>query len=173
MGDGDEAEARWPLSRSVGLGEVEERSGVEFGWTRGSPLGAEVPIDISGPRSRIINQCCNGYRSRSELYRDLIPQARAALGWPPRLGPLAKSGSPGRPTGRGCHRRGRLPTTKASLSGARRAARIRTHQAGSSASQPSLIRTPTLADRHVMDARSEPACSAIASPMGSFTERPG
>lgn len=48
---------------------------------------------------------------------DLIPQARAALGWPPRLGPLALSGSPGRPTGRGCHRRGRLPTTKASLSG--------------------------------------------------------
>jgi hypothetical protein len=54
-----------------------------------------------------------------------------------------------------------------------RAARIRTHQAGSSASQPSLIRTPMLADRHVMSARSEPACSAIASPMGSFTERPG
>ena len=39
--------------------------------------------------------------------------------------------------------------------------------------RPSLIRTPALADRHAMAARSEPACSAIASPMGSLTERPG
>jgi hypothetical protein len=68
---------------------------------RWHPGPAEVPIDISGPRSRIINKCCNGYRSRSDLHRDLIPQARAALGWPPRLGPLALSGSPRRPTGRG------------------------------------------------------------------------
>jgi hypothetical protein len=67
----------------------------------GHPGPAEVPIDISEPRSRIINKCCNGYRSRSDPHRDLIPQARAALGWPPRLGPLALSCSPRAPTGRG------------------------------------------------------------------------
>ena len=29
-------------------------------WPPGHPGPAEVPIDISGPRSRIINQCCTG-----------------------------------------------------------------------------------------------------------------
>ena len=39
--------------------------------------------------------------------------------------------------------------------------------------RPSWIRTLALADRHAMAARSKPACSAIASPKGSLTERPG
>jgi hypothetical protein len=38
-GDGDDVGLGCSLSRSIGLGEVGELSGVEFGWTRGSPPG--------------------------------------------------------------------------------------------------------------------------------------
>jgi hypothetical protein len=54
-------------------------------------------------------------QKRSASGPDTAGASGPGLAPPP--GAARLSGSPGRPTGRGCHRRGRLPTTKASLSG--------------------------------------------------------
>ena len=139
----------------------------------GHPGPAEVPIDRSGPRSRISTSAVTvKVAKRSASGPDTAGASGPGLAPPPGAArsilQVARSAyRPRTATAAGCCGPSRL------VERCKRAARIRIHQAGSSASQPSLSRPPALADRHVMSARSEPACSAIASPMGSFTERPG
>ena len=128
---------------------------------------APVVIDRSGPRSRISTSAVTvkvAKRSASG------PDTAGASG--PGLAPPPGAARSILQVRRAAYRPRTAADHQGSLSG-------RERRLGSGPTRqdlnlrPSLIRTPALADRHAMAARSKPACSAIASPKGSLTERLG
>jgi hypothetical protein len=169
--------------RTSGIGQCNSRAAVanshpatrsptphSANWPRWHPGPAPVAIDRSGPRSRISTSAVTVQVAKRSA-RDLIPQPRAALGWPPRLGPLALSGLPGWPTGEDGHRRGRL-RTKASLSGRERGL-------GSGPTRRELG-LPTFVDQNTGACRSprnvRPVQAGLlghCQPDGVLTEHPG
>lgn len=137
-----------------------------------APGPAPVAIDRSGPRSRISTSAVTvKVAKRSASGPDTAGASGPGLAPPPGA---ARSILQVRraPTGRGRPPPRAAADHQGSLSGRERRLGSGTTRQDLSL-RPSLIRTPALAGRHAMAARSKPACSAIASPKGSLTERLG
>lgn len=141
---------------------------------RWHPGPAPVAIDRSGPRSRISTSAVTvQVAKRSASGPDTAAASGPGLAPPPGAARSILQVRPGGLPAEDGHRRGLLRTPRL-VERSRGGARIRTDQAGARPPGLRLVRTPALADRHAMAARSRPAWSAIAGPKGkALTERPG
>lgn len=170
----------WALSARLASGQCRSRAAVadltsghalsystlrDRTGRRWHPGPAPVAIDRSGPRSRISTSAVTvKVAKRSASGPDTAGASGPGLAPPPGaarsiLQVRRAAYRPRTATAAGC----RGP--QGSLSGRER--RLGSGPTRQDLSlRPSLIRTPALADRHAMAARSKPACSAIASPMG-------